>query len=594
MADYLTTASVAASIPSSSNQIPREQTEKAGLMSSSIDDQGIAPNAKRLLWAGFMAILAAGVGFSIRGGILGDWGTQFGFTQGDLGKITGGGLTGFGIIILIGALLADKLGYGTLMCLAFLAHLSSAVLTLAATPVFNSMGGLESEAAKGAAYFCLFWGMFLFAIGNGIAEAVVNPLVATLFPHSKTHYLNILHAGWPAGLIVGGLLSFFMVEKVQWEIQMAMFLIPTILYGLMLVGQKFPKSEASQKGVAYTDMLKQVGVLGAAIICVLLGMFFVKDLGLSTNLGWGIAAALLILFGVITGFTMGPVLLVLLLLIHAMVGYVELGTDSWIANITGNIMASKQKGLLLFVYTSGLMFVLRFFAGPIVHRISPLGLLCVSGCMGALGLYLLGGAETVFACIVAATIYGFGKTYLWPTMLGVVSERFPKGGAITIGTIGGVGMLSAGLLGGPGIGYKQDYFASTELKKQDPALYEEYKSESENSFLMFPKIQGLDGTKVGDIRGKDEASRTADEKVVGAADLYGGRMALRYTGLIPATMAICYLLLILYFKSIGGYTAVHLDADDDETHPSHGSPPGEDKYVTADEALADGAEGPTR
>ena len=96
---------------------------------SSIDDSGIAPNAKRLLWAGFMAILAAGVGFSIRGGILGDWGEQFGFTQGDLGKITGGGLTGFGIIILIGALLADKLGYGTLMCLAFVAHLSHAWTT---------------------------------------------------------------------------------------------------------------------------------------------------------------------------------------------------------------------------------------------------------------------------------------------------------------------------------------------------------------------------------------------------------------------------------------------------------------------------------
>ncbi len=561
-------------------------------MSSSIDDKGIAPNAKRLLWAGFMAILAAGVGFSIRGGILGDWGEQFGFTQGDLGKITGGGLTGFGIIILIGALLADKLGYGTLMVLAFVAHLSSAVLTLAATPIFESMGGLESEAAKSAAYQCLFWGMFLFAVGNGIAEAVVNPLVATLFPHSKTHYLNILHAGWPAGLICGGLLSFAMVSKVRWEIQMGMFLIPTVLYGLMLLGQKFPKSEASQSGVAYTDMLKQVGILGAGIICILLGKFFVQDLGLDMYVGYGCAAGLWLLFGAITGFTLGPILLAILLIIHALVGYVELGTDSWIANITGNIMASPQKGLLLFVYTSGLMFVLRFFAGPIVHRISPLGLLCVSSCMGALGLYLLGGATTALACIVAATIYGFGKTYLWPTMLGVVSERFPKGGAITIGCIGGVGMLSAGLLGGPGIGYKQDYFASTYLQENDPELYEEYKSESENGFLMFPKIQGLDGTKVGEIRDKAAEDRTVEEKAVGMADLNGGRMALRYTGLVPATMAVCYLLLILYFRSIGGYTAVHLDAEGDETHPSHGDPSGTDHNVTADEAIADGARGP--
>ena len=561
-------------------------------MSDATGGGATAPNAHRLLWAGFMAILAAGVGFSIRGGILGDWGEQFGFTQGDLGKITGGGLTGFGIIILIGALLADKLGYGTLMVLAFVAHLASAVLTLAATPVFNSMGGLESEAAKNAAYACLFWGMFLFAIGNGIAEAVVNPLVATLFPKSKTHYLNILHAGWPGGLICGGLLSYFMVGKVRWEIQMGMFLVPTVIYGVMLLGQSFPQSEASQRGVAYREMLKQVGVLGAAIICLLLGMFFVQDLGLPTYAGWGIALAMLVLFGFVTEWSLGPVMLAFLLLIHAMVGYVELGTDSWIANITGNIMASPQKGLLLFVYTSGLMFILRFFAGPIVHKISPLGLLFVSGIMGAIGLYLLGGATTAFACVVAATIYGFGKTYLWPTMLGVVSERFPKGGAITIGTIGGVGMLSAGLLGGPGIGYKQDYFASTELKKNDAALYEEYKSESENGFLVFPKIQGLDGTKVGQIRGLAEAERSEAEKTVGAADLFGGRMALRYTGVVPATMALCYLLLILYFQSIGGYTAVHLDAEVDATHPSHGGPAGTDHDVTADEAIADGASGP--
>src|SRR5882757_6487807 len=123
-----------------------------------VSNDAIAPNAKRLLWAGFMAILAAGVGFSIRGGILGDWGSQFGFTQTDLGNITGGGLTGFGIIILLGALIADKVGYGRLMIFAFLMHLASAILTLAATPLFK-IGG------KPAAYQCLYWGMFLFAVG---------------------------------------------------------------------------------------------------------------------------------------------------------------------------------------------------------------------------------------------------------------------------------------------------------------------------------------------------------------------------------------------------------------------------------------------
>ncbi|MFM7131835.1 MAG: MFS transporter, partial [bacterium] len=214
-------------------------------------DGATAPNAKRLLWAGFMAILAAGVGFSIRAGILGQWSESYGFTQSELGAITGGGLTGFGIIILISSLLADKVGFDKLMISAFIVHLVSAGLTLATGLAFAAGG-------KSLAFQCLFWGMFLFAVGNGIAEAVVNPLVATLFPKEKTHYLNILHAGWPGGLIVGGLASYFLnpdnAKPVAWQIQISLFLIPVVLYGVMLLGQKFPKTEASQSGVSYKEM----------------------------------------------------------------------------------------------------------------------------------------------------------------------------------------------------------------------------------------------------------------------------------------------------------------------------------------------------
>jgi len=462
-------------------------------------------NPNRLLWAGFMAILAAGVGFGVRGGILSDWGSQFGFTQTELGEVTGFGLVGFGVIILIGALLADVIGYGKLMVAAFICHFASAILTLLATAAFKSGG-------KEAAYSCLKWGMILFSVGNGLAEAVVNPLVAALYPKNRTHYLNILHAGWPAGLVLGGLASFFMVGKTSWEVQWALFLVPVVLYGLMCMGQHFPKSEASEKGVSFASMLSEF------------------------------AAPLLLL----------------LLFIHALVGYVELGTDSWISNITGNIMASPQKGLLLFVYTSTLMFLLRFIAGPIVHRISPVGLLFVSGIFGALGLTLLGKATTGIMCIVAASVYAIGKTFLWPTMLGVVSDRFPRGGAITIGAIGGVGMLSAGFLGGPGIGYKQDYFASTYLKEKAPLIYNDYKAPNENGFLFFPKIVGLDGSKVGAVRSKAADQRTPAEAQVHDADLHGGRTALSVTAIVPATMAILYLLILLYFKSKGGYKAVHI------------------------------------
>ncbi len=468
---------------------------------------GTAPNAKRLLWVGFMAILAAGVGFGIRGGILSDWGAQFGFTQTELGQITGGGLVGFGVIILLGALIADAVGYGKLMICAFAMHFLSAVVTLAATPIFKATG------SKDAAYWCLYIGMFMFAIGNGTAEAVVNPLVATVFPKNKTHYLNILHAGWPGGLILGGLASYFLVGKVRWEIQMTLFMIPVVFYGLMCLGQSFPKSEASTHGVTFGEMLAEFAA---------------------------------------------PVLLVLLFT-HALLGYVELGTDSWISNITGNILASRESGLLLFVYTSALMFALRFFAGPIVEKISPLGLLFVGATCGAIGLTLLGNATTGLFVVVAASIYGVGKTFLWPTMLAVVSERFPKGGAITIGAMGGIGMLSAGLLGGPGIGYNQDYYASKDLKDKAPSVYEQYKSSTKNRFLLFPEIQGLDGSKVGQVRGKAAEARTTEETQVHDADLHGGRMAMKITAAVPATMAAIYLVLIFYFRARGGYKQVHIE-----------------------------------
>jgi MFS family permease len=510
--------------------------------------EGITPNANRLLWAGFMAILAAGVGFSVRGGILGQWAEEFGFTMTDLGTITGGGLAGFGLVIIFTSLIADKIGYGKLMLGAFFLHFISAVLTLA-TPAFFASGGKE------AAYWCLYFAMFIFAVGNGVCEAVVNPLTATLYPNNKTHYLNILHAGWPAGLVLGGLASTFMAggvdaggvatAPVDWKIQMSLFLIPVVIYGVMLLGQKFPQSEVSSAGVTLGEMLKSIA---------------------------------------------GPLFL-LLIVIHALVGYVELGTDSWIAKITGTIMASPANGLKLFVYTSLLMFALRFVAGPIVHHISPLGLLFVSSILGVIGLTLLGGAQTVVMCVVAATIYACGKTFLWPTMLAVVSERFPKGGAVAIGLIGGAGMLSAGLLGGPAIGYKQDYFASKQLEAQAGETYARYAVEEPSGFLFLPKIKGLDGSKVGvltdegkelaNVReanakdGKTDANNDAltawwneakasaadDKKIVEAATLEGGRMALKVTAAVPAVMAFLYLLLILYFKATGGYKALQVSGE---------------------------------
>jgi MFS family permease len=530
-----------------------------------------------------MAILAEGVGFAVRGGILGQWSHQFGFTMTELGEITGGGLTGFGVIIIISSLVADKIGYGTLMVSAFVMHFLSAIVTLAAGMAFKSGG-------KPEALHCLTVGMFLFAVGNGLCEGVANPLVASLFQKNKAHYLNILHAGWPGGLILGALASYFMAggadkPPVAWQIQMSLFLIPVLLYGIMLFGQKFPKSEAREHGVKYTDMLKELGFFGALILCFLLALWLhdlAGGLGLPEYLGWVGGGVLLLAFGMVTKFSPGYFLMVLLLLIHSMQGYVELGTDSWVSKITGAILASPQNGLLLFVYISGLMFVLRFFAGPIVHKISPLGLMFISTLLAAIGLTLLGHADSAIFCVAAATVYAVGKTFMWPTLLAVASERFPKGGAITIGAMGGAGMLCAGLLGGPGIGFNQDTHAARKLLAEHPDVYKRYQAEAPDTFLFF-QTTGLDGAKVGvlDDNGQDltnnpsdpnvanlsawwaTAKTTAaeDRPIVTDAELHGSKMALRITAVIPVLQAFLLLCILIYFQSKGGYKQVHIEGE---------------------------------
>ena len=223
------------------------------MSNESENTQPIAPNAKRLLWAGFMAILAAGAGFALRGGIFDNWGKEFGFTATQLGAIGGAGFTGFCFGIIIGGVVCDKIGYSKLVILAFALHVLSALVTF-------------SASASESAYKILTVGMFIFAFANGTLEAVANPLVATLFPNNRTHYLNILHASWPLGMIFGAIAGWVLDDKMQihWKYQLALYLIPTVAYGLMFFGQKMPKSEASEKGSSLGDMFKDVGILGVA------------------------------------------------------------------------------------------------------------------------------------------------------------------------------------------------------------------------------------------------------------------------------------------------------------------------------------------
>ena len=526
----------------------------------------VAANANRLLWAGFMAILAAGVGFAIRGGIFDNWGKEFGFTGAQLGSIGGAGLSGFCFGIIIGGVICDKIGYGKLVITAFLLHILSAVVTFAAVP------GDGGEAAKTLAYNCLFGGMFIFAFANGTLEAVANPLVATLFPQNRTHYLNILHASWPAGMIIGAALGWVLDDKmnVSWKLQLALYLIPTAIYGIMFMGQHFPKSEASEKGASLGEMFKDVGILGALVVAPLLLLFcgsFLPLFGISASaseqIGYAVGGLTVVAVGVLTKGSIGSLLLFLLFITHALIGSVELGTDQWIQFITGNLFTSEQ-GKYLFLWTSAIMFGLRFCAHWIENtlKLSPVALLLSCSVLAVIGLQMASTMETFTTALIALGIYAVGKTFFWPTMLAVASDRFPRTGAVAISIMGGIGMLSVGTIGGPGLGYLKDRFAGEALKEKDAALFAEYKAEKPSTFLGIKSMEavGLDGKKLGEA--KDAKEKTDKQKAVVAADQLGDRKTLKVDSYIPAIMAVLYLGILLYFKTIGGYKAVHIGEED--------------------------------
>jgi MFS family permease len=406
--------------------------------------------------------------------------------------------------------------------------------------------------------------MFIFAFANGTLEAVANPLVATIFPKQRTHYLNILHASWPLGMVVGAVASYLLgsVMGLGWKGQLAFYLVPTIAYAVMFMGQTFPKSEAAEKGASFSEMFKDVGILGSLVACYLLSIFLGNVLGPVfniDNLGLYLAGALLITVGVITRFSIGSLLLFVLFLTHALVGAVELGTDGWIEAITGNLFTAEQ-GKMLFIWTSAIMFGLRFCAHWIETKLglSPIGILVTSALLAFAGLQLASGMDSFAVACLALGIYALGKTFFWPTMLAVVGDRFPRSGAVAMSIMGGIGMLSAGLIGGPGLGYAKDRFTAESLQKEAPAAYASAKASSESKFLFLAPVTAVAGDKLEAAKKAGEKG-SADQKAIVAANQAGDRATLKADSFIPLAMAAIYLLLLFYFKSLGGYRALKIE-----------------------------------
>ncbi len=493
-----------------------------------------APDMK-LFWGCFIALIATSFGFIIRALIIGDWANDFNLTETQKGELLGVGLWPFAISIVLFSLVIDRIGYKNAMIFGLICHIASAIITIFAKN-----------------YWWLYIGTFIVALGNGTVEAYINPVVATIFRKDKTKWLNKLHAGWPGGMVLGGILLLLMGDSVSWQVKVGLIFIPTVVYAFMLWGRNFPINERVTAGVSYQEMLREVGILGALIISAMvfqeIGRIFIFPSGLT----WGIIVLATAAFGYVTK-SLGRPLFIIMLLIMIPLAITELGVDSWISDLmAGEMQNIGIAGGWVLVYTSLIMMVLRFSAGPIVHRLSPLGLLAVCAAIAAAGLFFLSQA-TGAAILLAATLYGVGKTFFWPTTLGVVAEQFPRGGALTLNAVAGVGMLAAGIVGGPFLGYIQD----TQVGKEITVYDQSHGTQLHTAYVTQTKV-GVFGEYVSLDHNKVESAPETDKTPI--HEIQGGakKSALATVAMFPILMMLCYIGLILYFRSKGGYKPVEI------------------------------------
>jgi MFS family permease len=502
-------------------------------------------NRERLFVGSCFALVATSVCFGVVGAIMGTLKEQFVLSNEQVGYIGGAALWGFSISIIILGPLCDVLGMRNLLRFALFCH---------------ALGTLLMIFANG--FWMLFFGAWILALGNGTVEAVCNPLVATVYPDQKTKKLNQFHVWFPGGIVIGGVASFLLdrigwspgAAVALWQVKLVLILVPTVVYGIIFTAQKFPATERVQLGVSFGGMIE--------------------------------------------GALLRPLFLILLACM-AITASLELGPNRWVPAV---LEAGGIHGILVLAWISGLMAVLRFFAGPVVHRLSPTGILVGSAIVSGLGLYWLSFAETTTMAFISATVFAVGVCYFWPTMLGVTSERVPKSGALGLALMGGMGMLIVGVVTAPQMGKVADKFLHEQLV-QDRAetvgvlekvaesysrLAAQVQEETFRDEILNvvngvideggeKKIAGVNdvlaearagelplGTTAEALRNATknapkDAEGEAIVKEINAvllpADNYGGRMSFRYVAPFAIIIIIVFGIIYLRDRAAGGYKA---------------------------------------
>ncbi len=356
-------------------------------------------NRTKLFNASCMSLVVTSMTFAIRAGMVEPLGKQFNLSNTELGQIVGMAFFGFPVAMTLGGFLVDALGMKRFMMLAFGAHLLGLVLTIFA-------GG----------YWTLMISTFLVGFANGTVEAVCNPLITSMYPENKTVMLNKFHVWFPGGIVIGSLLGVVMTRMgLDWHYQVAMILIPTLIYAYMFFGEEFPETERVTSGVSTADMYT---ACATPLFLFMMGAMF-----LTAN--------------------------------------TELSTTQWVGKLLGNAGADP---LMILALVTGLMAVGRYFGGPLIHRLNPTGVLLMSAVLSVLGIFWLKQA-TGGAVYAAAVVFALGVCYFWPTMLGFVSETIPKSGALGLSLMGGMGMFGNWAYQSFFIGPKLDEYTAAEKAK---------------------------------------------------------------------------------------------------------------------------------
>ncbi len=390
-------------------------------------------NQSRLFVASCLALLVTSLTFAIRAKIEGVFSADYHLTAEEIGWAFGPAFWGFTLATFLGGLIIDVVKTQRIVWLAFISHLVGLALLLMADTKVS-----------------LFVANLFIGFGNGSVEAACNPLVATIYPNEKSKMLNRFHVWFPGGIVIGGLLAWLIVGQVglSWQVLTALLFIPLAIYGYLFYGQTIPETERVTTGITYKQMFQNLAAPVTILLLVGAMILAASVPGLAPDFNTNLPY---IVFGivVVAVFIEGRLvnrmsfLFPVMLLAMFLTASTELGTNQWINAL---LEGAGVDPMIILVVVTGIMAVGRYYAGPLIHRLNPPGVLLASAVLSVAGLYWLSEAEGTAMTLSAAVVFALGICYFWPTMLGFVSEYLPGTGALGLSVMGGAGMVATSMV----------------------------------------------------------------------------------------------------------------------------------------------------